>query len=211
MNHPEIDRLVNRYRDLGACRASLADAFTLLCDTFDGGGIVLACGNGAGSSAAEQFTAALLRSFQRARPVPQAFADVLIEEHGPAGEQLAGRLQGALPAVALTGPGTLLSGIATDQTPDVLYAQQVYGYGREGDTLLAAAAGGTDANLTAALRTARSLGLRTLVLAGRETDAGVELADVAVQVPRVAPLEIGELHQPVLNAFAVMLEQKYFT
>lgn len=211
MNHPEIERLTNRYRDLSACRASLADAFRLLSGTFERGGIVLACGNGAGSSAAEQFVTGLLRGFQRARPVTQAFADRLIADHGTAGELLASRLQGSLPAIALTGPGSLLSGIAAGIDPELIYAQQVYGYAREGDTLVAVAAGGATANLLAALRTARSLGLETLVLSGRDAGREAELADVAVLVPRITPPEIQELHQPVLNTLVTMLEQQFFS
>lgn len=211
MNHPEIERLVNRYRDLSACRADLAAAYSLLAETYATGGIVLACGNGADSSAAEQFVTALLRGFQRSRPVPLAFAERLIADHGKNGEDLAARLQGALPALALTGPGSLLSGIAAHVAHELIYAQQVYGYGRAGDTLLITASGVPGPDLTAALRTARSLGLRTLVLAGRDAGPALRPADVTVEVPRVTPLEVRELHQPVLNAFAVMLEQKYFT
>src|SRR5690554_2776919 len=112
MNYPEVDRLVNRYRDLTVCRNDIERAFELLEKTFSGGGMVLAAGNGASGFTAEQFVTGLLRDVERPRGVPAELTQKLEADHGVSGSELASRLHGALPAVALTSPAGLLSGIA---------------------------------------------------------------------------------------------------
>ncbi len=211
MSYPEIDRLVNRYRELSACRNDIERAVELLGENYRRGGLLLACGNGASSGTAEQFVTGLLKGFQRARSVPQELRSRLTADHGQSGEQLANGLQGALPALALTGPSSLLSGIAAGSEPSLVFAQQVYAYGREGDTLFVAAADGAEASLVAALRVAGTLGLTRVVLAGRETDALSSHAECVVRVPRVTSREIQELHLPVCNTLCTMLEQEFFS
>ena len=211
MNYPEVDRLVNRYRDLTACRNDIDRAYELLVRTFRDGGMVLAAGNGANGFTAEQFVTGLLRDVERPRGVPADLQQKLEADYGKAGSELAAKLHGALPAVALTGPAGLLSGIADDAGGEMIFAQQVYAYGRSGDTLLILDSGGPNANLLAALRVAGSLGLKRIVLAGREADQLAAHAECTVRVPRVNTTFIQELHLPVCNALNVMLEQEFFS
>lgn len=211
MNHPEIDRLVNRYRDLSACRADIAAAHRLLAETFRTGGVVLAAGNGTSGFTAEQFVTGLLRDLERPRGVTQEFRQQLEEDHGNAGTALADSLHGALPALALSAPAGLLSGIAASAGPDLVFAQQVYAYGRKGDTLVVLDAGGVSANLLAALRVAGSLGMKRIALTGREADHLAGHADCTVRVPLVNPTYIQELHLPICNTLNVMLEQEFFS
>lgn len=207
MNHPEIDRLINRYRDLSVCRTDIASAADLLSTTFRAGGMVLSLGHGASSFIAEQFVSSLL---QRPRPVPAALRGRLEADHSEAGERLARGLKAGLPALALTGPGGLFSAITAGGGSELLYAQQVYSYSRSGDALVVISSSQPAPEHQAALRLAGSLGLRRIVLCGREADGWQGLADCIVRVPRVTDTEIQELHLPVCNALAVMLEQEFF-
>ena len=211
MSYPEIDRLVNRYRDLSACRHDIERSVNLLGDNYGRGGLLLACGTGASSATADQLVTGLLKGFQRTRPVPQALRKRLNDDHGQAGEALANGLQGALPALALSGPASLQSGVAASAAPELVFAQLVAAYGRAGDTLLVLAADGANASLSAALRVAGSLGLTRIVLAGREDDDFQGIAECVIRVPRVTSREIQELHLPVCNAFITILEQEFFS
>jgi len=209
MNYPEIDRLVSRYRDLAACRNDLEAAFRLLLETFHRSGLVLTCGNGTSGASARQLAGGLVRSFQRNRPVPEELRATLAEQ-GPAGERLAAQLQGSLPALALGGSQDLLTGIAAEQGAELMFAQQLYGLARPGDTLVVVSAGRTEDNLKAALRVATALDMTRIVLTGREDGDLDGLADCIVRVPRVTPLEIMELHLPVCHTLATMVEQEFF-
>lgn len=207
MNHPEIDRLISRYRDLSVCRTDIGTAADLLSRTFRAGGLMLSLGHGASSFIAEQFVSSLL---QRPRPVPAALRSRLEADHGERGERLASGLQGGLPALALTGPGGLFSAIAAGAGTELIYAQQVYSYARSGDALVIISSGQPAPEHQAALRLAGSLGLHRIVLCGREAEGWQGLADCLVRVPRVTATEVQELHLPVCNALAVMLEQEFF-
>lgn len=210
MNYPEIDRLVSRYRDLTACRNDIERCSDLLMDNYRRGGMLLACGTGPSGFTAEQLVAALLTGYQRQRALPESLDRKLRDEHGQAGAELADGLQGALPAISLGSPAGLLSGIASGAGQELVYAQQVYAYGREGDTLLVIADSGAEPELLAALRVAGSLGLTRIVLAGREPEALAAQAECTVRVPRVTRREIQELHLPICNTLAIMLEQEFF-
>ena len=210
MNYPEIDRLVSRYRDLAACRADIGRAFELLLDNFRRGGLLFTCGNGASAGTAEQLASGLLRSFQRPRAVPAEFRNRLSQDHGPAGERLAGQLQGALPALPLSSTPGFVSAVSAEQDPAVTYAQQLYALGRSGDTLVVITAGPVADNLRAALQVAGSLGMTRIVLSGREQASLSGLTDCLVRVPRVTAVEIQELHLPICNTLSTMLEQEHF-
>lgn len=211
MNYPEVDRLVNRYRDLTACRNDIERAYGLLVRTFREGGVLLAAGNGASAFTAEQFVTGLLKDVERPRGVPADLRQKLEADYGKTGQDLAASLHGALPAMALSSPAGLLSGIAADNGNDMVFAQQVYAYGRSGDTLLVLDSGGLTVNLLAALRVAGSLGLNRIVLSGREADQLAPHADCVIRVPRVNATFIQELHLPICNTLNVMLEQEFFS
>lgn len=207
-DHPEIDRLINRYGDLKACRNEIKQAFQLLHDSFSQGGVLLACGTGGSAAASDHLVAELMKGFQRKRPVPAAFSEQL-GTLGTRGEILAKQLQGSLPAISLTSHGALVSAIASEQAPDLIFAQQVYGYARAGDVLLGLCTtpGESIAN---AFRVARALGSTTIALTGRDSGELRELADCVISVPRITTAEIQELHLPVSHALTVMLEQAFF-
>ena len=211
MNYPEIDRLVSRYRDLSACRNDIERSYQLLSDNFRRGGMLLACGNGASGFTAEQLVTGLLTGYLRERPLPQQLDSKLRSSLGDAGARLADGLQGALPAMSLGSPAGLVSGIATGVGQDFVFAQQVYAYGREGDTLVLLADGDADPNALNALRLAGALGLKRIVLCGREPEGFTGHADCLVRVPRVTRREIQELHLPVCNTLVTMLEQEFFS
>lgn len=210
MSYPEIDRLVSRYRDLAACRNDIGTAFELLLANFRRGGLLFGLGNGASAATAEQLVTGLLRGFQRQRPLPAAFSEQLLRDHGGSGEELAGMLQGALPALNLSSSSNLTSSVAAEQGPAVIHAQQLYALGRSGDTLVVLIADSVADNLKAALRVAGSLGMTRIVLTGREQAGLTGLADCIVRVPRITNVEIQELHLPICNALSTMLEQEYF-
>ena len=77
-----------------------------------------------------------MKGFLLRRPIPEEFRDTLKSVAPDYEEQLVNSLQGALPAISLTAHSALLSAFANDMQPDMIYAQQIYGYGRPGDVFL---------------------------------------------------------------------------
>ena len=119
-------------------------------------------------------------------------------------------LEGALPAIAITGHDALQSAFGNDGDWKFAMAQQVYGYGRAGDVLLAISTSGNSENVLNAAETARALGLKVIALTGKTGGALAKIADVALIVPRQETYRIQELHLPIYHALCLALETAFF-
>lgn len=211
MEHPVITALIDRYPELDTCIPDLSDAFTLLKCCFQSGGKLLVCGNGGSAADSEHIVGELMKGFQRRRPLPEQARQQLLAAFPQEGEVLAESLQGALPALSLVSQTALISAYANDVAPDMIFAQQVYGYGRPGDALLAISTSGNAVNVQRAAQVARALGLTIIGLTGRSGGGLRTLCDVAIRVPYDTVIEIQERHLPVYHALCLLLEETFFS
>lgn len=208
--NPSLTALAKNYPDLGPCLPDVEAALGLLTQSLAGSGKLLVCGNGGSAADAEHIVGELVKGFMLPRPVPPPFRARLQEAHGDAGRYLADHLQGGLPAIALTAHTALATAFANDVAADLVFAQQVYAYGRPGDVLMALSTSGRSKNVLHALRTARSLGVHTLGLTGRSGGDMAPLCDVLVRVPFDETPRIQERHLPVYHALCLALEFHFF-
>lgn len=204
----ELAKLIRRYPVLGECRAAVYRAYCILKESFNGGGKVLICGNGGSASDAEHMTGELMKGFLKPRKLREPWLGRLRQELPE--EDWYDRLQLALPAIALTSNKALLTAIANDQGADLIFAQQVLGYGRPGDVLIAISTSGNSDNVLKAIWTARLLGLKVIGLTGAGGGRQKDLCDVAITVPATATMEIQELHLPVYHCLCAMVEAAFF-
>lgn len=207
---PELEQLAARYPDLAPCLNDLEAAFELLRDRFASGGKLLLCGSGGSAADSEHIVGELMKAFERKRPLPETVRAGLTEAFGNEGDYLADHLQGALPAFSLVSQTALITAVANDVDAELIYAQQVYGYGRPGDALLGISTSGNSANILHALRVAHALGLATIGLTGRSGGAMKGLCDVTICVPEDDTLRIQERHLPVYHTLCRLLEQRFF-
>ena len=205
-----LAELERRYPELQACVPSVERAFELLSACYRNGGLVLVCGNGGSAADSEHIVGELMKGFLSQRPVDAATRSKLLEALPNDGAYLSDHLQGALPAISLVSHAALTSAYANDVAPDMVFAQQVYGYGRPGDVLFALSTSGNSTNVVRALQVARALGLRTVGLTGSEGGRMRDLCDVAIRVPFDRVVEIQERHLPVYHALCTMLEAAFF-
>jgi len=85
-----------------------------------------------------------------------------------------------------------------------LDAVRVGALGRKGDVLLAISTSGNSANILAAMRAARELGLRIVALTGNgggKMAGGLKEEDVHVCVPHTRTMRIQEVHLLALHCF----------
>lgn len=206
-----LQTLYAKYPELEqACGDEILSAFGILKDSFRGGGKTLLCGNGGSAADCEHIVGELMKGFLLQRPVPADFREKLTEiDHGSAA-YIADSLQGALPAISLVSHTALSTAFANDAAPDLVFAQQVYGYGRPGDVLVGISTSGSSTNVLHALRVAKALGLRTIGLTGRSGGRMRALCDVAICVPYERTPDIQERHLPIYHALCIMLEQEFF-
>ena len=202
--------LLERYPVLRPCQKELGAALDLLVAAYRGGNKLLVCGNGGSAADSEHLVAELMKGFLKRRPISASHAAQLEASNATEGKALAQRLQGALPAISLASPVSLITAIANDIDFEMVFAQQVYGLGQSGDVLLGISTSGNSRNVSNAILVAKALGLGTIVLTGRSGGALAPLADISIKVPADDIAEIQELHLPVYHWLSTELEDIFF-
>jgi phosphoheptose isomerase len=202
--------MTRAYPDLEGCIPSLQGAFEILKDCYLQGGKLLICGNGGSASDSEHIVGELMKGYFSKRPLPPGMRRKLESAFPQEGATLANRLQGALPAISLVSQTSLITAFANDVDAALIFAQQVYGYGRTGDVLMGLSTSGTSKNVIYALQVAKVLGLHTIGLTGQRGGKMKDLCDVTVCVPAEITPEIQQRHIVVYHVLCAMLEEEFF-
>ena len=205
-----IDNLIDRYPKLIVCRNSIQEAYNTLKQAYTDGRKLLVCGNGGSASDSEHIVGELMKEFKLKREVFKDQAEALRTIDPELGEILAKHLQGALPAIALTGHSSLTTAFMNDSNPELIFAQQVNGYGKPHDVFLGISTSGNSRNVLFAAVAAKSKGLHVIGLTGQRDSKLKELADIRIQVPETETYKIQELHLPVYHCLCLMLEEHFF-
>jgi D-sedoheptulose 7-phosphate isomerase len=172
MKADEVGRL--REQTLLDGRGALADAAATTRTALERGGTVLAFGNGGSATDSADVVADFLAAPQ-GWPSRRAFD--------------------------LTADSAILTALANDIGPEVLFQRQVIAYGHEGDVALAISTSGDSPNIVEALAEARRRGLVTIALVGYDGGrVGAEgLAEHVVvtrseHIPRIQEAQASAYH-----------------
>lgn len=219
-----IDHLIDRYPKLIVCREDIVKAYEILEEAYSSGCKLLVSGNGGSASDSEHIVGELMKEFKLKRKVYasiskmedgrwKSFSEVgarMVEIDPEMGTTLAENLQGALPAICLTGHSSLTTAFMNDANADLVFAQQVNGYGKEHDVFLGISTSGNSKNVIYAAITAKAKGLKVIGLTGSRESKMSKLADVCIRVPETETYKIQEYHLPVYHCLCLMLEDKFF-
>lgn len=205
-----IEDLVNRYPDLYGIKNDIIAAYEIIRDSYINKGKLLVGGNGGSAADSEHIVGELMKGFMKKRTVDKNFSEKLIEIDEEKGEKLSRGLQGALEAIAITGHLGLSTAFANDVDPDLVLAQQVYGYGRQGDVLFAISTSGNSKNLHYAVITARAKGMKVILLGGKDGGLLKKYTDVSIIVPSYETFMIQERHLPIYHALCLELENYFY-
>ena len=203
-----ISDLMGRFPELKLCLGQIKMAFLILKRTFANKGKLLVCGNGGSAADAEHISGELMKGFLKKRPLSVTIAQKIKAISGEAGwvEQL----QGSLPVIPLVSNAALVSAISNDLPTDLIYAQQVLGYGTFNDTLLAISTSGSSVNVIRGVIVAQAMGLATIGLTGSPGGLLTDLCDVTIRAPSSETYRIQEYHLPIYHLLAAMLEEEFF-
>lgn len=150
-------------------------------------GKIMACGNGADASLSQLLTGTLLGCFEQDRP--------------------------ALPAMALSGDISSVTGIASQQGFDDIYARQVRALGQPGDTLVCISSGTVPGSV---LRAAQAAHERNMVVVALSNSADLGLAevlggnDVAINCSAERRPRVTELHTMVIHLLCELIDHSLF-
>ena len=205
-----IDALIERYPSLSVCRNDIKAAYDILCEAYTNGHMLLVCGNGGSASDSEHIVGELMKEFKLKREVYKDQAEAMKSIDPELGSILAEHLQGALPAITLTGHSSLTTAFMNDSRPELVFAQQVNGYGKPHDVFLGISTSGNSSNVLYAAVTAKAKGLNVIGLTGQRENRLKTFSNVCIQVPETETYKIQELHLPVYHCLCMMLEEHFF-
>ncbi len=205
-----VDLLIKRYPELNVIEDSIVNAYLILEECYRNGGKLLIAGNGGSAADAEHIAGELMKGFKLPRKLRTDFAERLIEADEEMGSVLAVSLQGALPTIALDGHPALSTAYMNDCEPLLCFAQQVNGYGKEGDVLLGISTSGNSKNILYAAITARAKGMKVIGLTGAKNSRLEHLSDVCIKAPVTETFMVQELHLPIYHCMCLMLETAFF-
>jgi len=207
---PVTEGLLQRHPGLSAVMNSISRAAGMMISCYSSGGKILLCGNGGSSSDAEHVTGELMKTFELPRPLDDSLKQRLEEIGGAHGKMLGSKLEHALPAICLSSQTALTSAIANDIGNDMVYAQQIIGYGNENDILIAISTSGNSPNVVNACITAKALNMTVIGLTGESGGKIRRFCDILLNVPESNTALVQELHLPVLHTLCKLVENHFY-
>ena len=160
-------------------------AASMIAASFGAGGKVLLCGNGGSSTDAQHVAGEFVNQFGR-------------------------RKRRALPALALSTDGGVLTSIANDTGFENVFARQVEAFGERGDVLIAISTSGASANIVRACETARERDMKVIGILGRDGGEVSALCDLALVVASDDTQRIQETHNLVGHILCELVERTLF-
>jgi D-sedoheptulose 7-phosphate isomerase len=214
MNHVDkpvfLNELITRYPVLESVKEEIQKAADTLIRCYQLGGKLLVCGNGGSCSDSDHIVGELMKGFENKRSINEKFKNQLSSFGGERGKYLAEKLQQGLPAISLTSHSALITAVANDIDADMIFAQQVVGYGNKGDVLLAISSSGNSQNVVDAIITAKVKELTVIGLTGETGGKMKPLCDILINVPGARTAYVQELHLPVYHTLCMMIENTFF-
>jgi D-sedoheptulose 7-phosphate isomerase len=205
-----IDLLIERYPVLDVCKQDIIDAYLIMEECYENGGKLLVAGNGGSAADSEHIAGELMKRFKIQRPVSKEYAEKLIEIDPERGPSLAKNLEQSLMAIPLVAHEALTTAYINDVDGLGVFAQQLMGFGKEGDVFLGISTSGNSKNVMNATVVARASGLKVIGLTGATGGQLADVSDVAIKVPETETYMIQELHLPVYHCLCLMLEDRFF-
>jgi D-sedoheptulose 7-phosphate isomerase len=160
----------------------IADAAQLIVDCLSRGNKILVCGNGGSAADAADFCTEFACRFEKDRP--------------------------PYPALNLSQGGSLITATANDYGFEEVFARQVRAFGLTGDLLIAISTSGNSKNIHRALAEAKSRGLKTIALLGRDGGVAANTADIDIIVPGGSTARIQEAHKFLLHVWCEICETR---
>lgn len=177
-----IDRATAVFASLAPFATPVEKAGNLIADSLLAGGKLLACGNGgSGADAAHMTTEFVCRFTQDRKP----FGAICLNAHG--GD---------------------LTAIGNDYAFVQVFERQVQAYGARGDVLVALTTSGRSENVRLALAAAKTMGVHTIALLGKDGGDTTGIADVELIVPDNETARIQEAHQLLIHTMCQVADQR---
>ncbi len=206
----DIQILTDRYPTLSVCAAEITAAYEKMLAVYQKGGKMLFCGNGGSAADAEHIVGELMKGFLLKRPPTAAQKEAFRRAFPADADYMTSCLQRGIPAISLVSQSAVQTAFNNDVATDMVFAQQVFGYGRPGDLCMGITTSGNSKNVVYAMKAAKAIGLCTIGLTGAKESQLSEICDVTIRVPQTETYKVQELHLPVYHWICAALEETIF-
>ena len=206
----EFDALFTNYPQLSVCADDIQAAYKLMVETYRSGGVIMTCGNGGSAADAEHIVGELMKGFKLERPLVDWQRERLEGIFPEDGDYLADNLQRGIAAISLVSQSSLSSAFINDAAPDMVFAQQVFGYGSPGSLLLGISTSGNSQNVVNACKVAKAFEIGTIGMTGADGGELRKICDVTVRAPAKETYRVQEYHMPIYHTLCAMIEIEMF-
>jgi phosphoheptose isomerase len=205
-----LNEMIGRYPGLESCKKDIGEACRAIIECYVRQGKLLLCGNGGSCSDADHVVGELMKSFEKRRPIGYDLDHRLRSVSSDRGAFIAEKLQGALPAISLNAHASLYSAISNDMDASLVFAQQIAGYGKKDDVLIAMSTSGNSRNIIDAVITASALGMTVIGLTGESGGKMRSYCDIMIRVPSERTALVQEFHKPIYHTICRIIENRFF-
>jgi D-sedoheptulose 7-phosphate isomerase len=171
------------FQALAEIRPAIDRAGELILSTLRGGRKILLCGNGGSAAEAQHFATELAGRYAKNRR--------------------------ALPAIALTADGSLLTCIGNDYGFEAVFARQIAGLAQPGDLVIVLTSSGNSPDILAALQAARKQDLASIAFLGRSGGKCQGVATVDLVVPGTSGRTAQEAHLFLVHHFCELIDAAF--
>lgn len=176
----EAQRILSQFIENEDNIKNIEQAGALMLAALQAKGKIISCGNGGSMCDAMHFAEELTGRFRDNRP--------------------------AIGAVAIA-DASHLSCVSNDYGYEYVFSRYVEGVGRSGDVLLGISTSGNSKNVINAVEAAKKIGMKTIVLSGKDGGALANLADVEIRAPHSKFADRAqEIHIKVIHSLIDYIE-----
>jgi len=178
-----LEETTRTLKALADIRPAIDQASKLILETLKSGGKLLVAGNGGSAAEAAHLATELTGRYAKNRK--------------------------ALPALALSADGSLLTCIGNDYGFDQVFSRQIEGLAKPGDLVVVLTSSGNSANIIAALKTAKNQGIKSLAFLGRGGGKAKGLATCELIIPGQSGAAAQEAHLFLIHHFCELIDQAF--
>lgn len=205
-----IENLIIRFPKLSNCKQEIENSILEIVNYYKNNGKLLICGNGGSASDSLHMVGELMKSFVLPRKLENKYIDKIKNIFPQEAEYFISNLQSSLPAIALVSEISLITAYSNDNNSELVFAQQVLGYGNEEDILIAISTSGNSKNVIYASQISKIKGMKVILLTGKFGGKLKEISDININVEEEETYIIQEYHLPIYHTICLGVEKEMF-
>ena len=175
-----IDIIIDNFSTLNGSAEKIQEITDVCIESLNKGGKIMLCGNGGSAADAQHIAAELVVRYKKNRK--------------------------AIPAIALTTDTSILTAIGNDFSAEKIFERQVEALGNNGDVLIAFTTSGNSQNILYAVEEAKSHGIKTIAITGKDGGKIKDIADITLKTPSEITNNIQEMDIAVGHIICEIIE-----